>query len=239
MFLEERLQKPRIVFFDAGLVLLHPDGRRLQKAVAEITGREIESSDLVDAYRVAIRCRDLAPPVVLDEFPFWSAWCDCIGLKTFHAPALAAAIQELEHDEKKLWTVLDSDAVATLTRLAAAGVRTGVISNADGELLKDLGRAGLLEYLAPCIDSVVVGVDKPDPEIFLKAARAAGATAGECWMVGDDYLCDMAPTLELGFGASILFDPLIRDTPWPDIHTAHRLTDIARWVESDRCSNRI
>lgn len=43
-----------------------------------------------------------------------------------------------------------------------------------------------------------IGVEKPDPRIFLAALSAAGFTAEECVYVGDEFATDLVPAMELG-----------------------------------------
>jgi HAD superfamily hydrolase (TIGR01549 family) len=227
-----QLKTPRTIFFDAGLVLLNPDGERLMKVVAALTGRTIAQQLLVDAYRFVIHRRD--ETFDISGFPFWETWCTCIGLDPRYAVQFESAIHELERDRQKLWTVLDSDVVPTLTELGRRGIGAGVISNADGELLEDLERAGIGTFLNPCIDSVVVASAKPSPEMFRIAVGRANATVEQCWMVGDDYLHDIQPSLELGFGASILFDPIGLHLTRPGVVRIRRLTDLLKLLDGVR-----
>ncbi len=73
-----------------------------------------------------------------------------------------------------------------------AGVRLGIISNADGLIGQRLGELEILQVGAgvgvevECIiDSGAVGVAKPDPRIFHLALDAMGVSAGDAWYVGD------------------------------------------------------
>lgn len=159
-------RRPAIVFFDAGLVLLHPDGRRLQLLVKRVTGLTLPASCFVAAYRHAIHQRCSGSATAAATFPFWPAWCRWAGVPEQYASDLAAEIQRAESDAQKLWTDKDPDVEETLDALRAMGLRMGVISNADGELEADLSRAGLREYFECCLDSVRVGVCKPDRSIF-------------------------------------------------------------------------
>jgi putative hydrolase of the HAD superfamily len=65
----------------------------------------------------------------------------------------------------------------------AAGVRTGLLSNSWG------GRDYPLEQLRAIFDSIVisgeVGLRKPDPDIYLFAAKQAGVAPNECVFVDD------------------------------------------------------
>ena len=97
-------------------------------------------------------------------------------------------------------------AVEALTRLRAAGLVTGVISNSNGSVRQALERAGLAPLLDFVIDSTVVGIAKPDPRVFALGLEAAGVEAHEAVYVGDSYFVDVVGARGAGLGA-VLFDP--------------------------------
>ncbi|HVG78816.1 MAG: HAD family hydrolase [Candidatus Rokuibacteriota bacterium] len=100
----------------------------------------------------------------------------------------------------------DAQAVEALTRLRAAGLVTGVISNSNGSVRQALERAGLAPLLDFVIDSTVVGIAKPDPRVFALGLQAAGVNAHEAVYVGDSYFVDVVGARGAGLGA-VLFDP--------------------------------
>ena len=100
----------------------------------------------------------------------------------------------------------DPQAAEALTRVRAAGLITGVISNSNGSVAHALARAGLAPLLDFVIDSTVVGVAKPDPRVFALGLRAAGIDAHEAVYVGDSYFVDVLGARAAGLGA-VLFDP--------------------------------
>lgn len=76
--------------------------------------------------------------------------------------------------------------------------RLVLVSNFYGNIktvLQDFGIAGLFDKV---IESAVVGVRKPDPEIFRMGVRALGFAPEECLVVGDSYRKDIRPALEAG-----------------------------------------
>jgi FMN phosphatase YigB (HAD superfamily) len=64
---------------------------------------------------------------------------------------------------------------------------------------------GLTEYLHPVILSSRVTVRKPNPEIYLMAARQIGVAPEKCAYVGDNPIRDVEGTRAAGFGMMILF----------------------------------
>ncbi|MBC3844494.1 hypothetical protein GXW82_43210 [Streptacidiphilus sp. 4-A2] len=73
------------------------------------------------------------------------------------------------------------EASVLLSRLAASGVSVAVVSNSDGTIEETLGSLGLCQVgpgrgvpVAGIIDSHVLGVEKPDPEIYRTALDVCG-----------------------------------------------------------------
>jgi putative hydrolase of the HAD superfamily len=101
-----------------------------------------------------------------------------------------------------------------LAALAAAGVRLGVISNADGLIGSRLAEREILQVgpgpgvaMECVIDSGAVGVMKPDPRIFTLALDAMGLRAEQCWYVGDMAGIDVVGARRAGLHP-VLMDPL-------------------------------
>jgi HAD superfamily hydrolase (TIGR01662 family) len=81
----------------------------------------------------------------------------------------------------------------TLQRLAAAGLRLGLVSNAadEGNVQRLIDWAGLRRYFDPIVISAAVGLRKPNPAIFERVLRAWNLPAEECVMVGDTLGADI------------------------------------------------
>jgi FMN phosphatase YigB (HAD superfamily) len=98
------------------------------------------------------------------------------------------------------------DAPATLARLAARGVRLGVISNWDDTLPAILKEKGLARFFDTVVASTALGHAKPERAIFDYALGRIGAAAIESWHVGDDPRADALGAIDAGLGA-VLLDP--------------------------------
>lgn len=90
-----------------------------------------------------------------------------------------------------------------LERLAGR-YRLGVVSNFYGNLDGILRAEGLRAYFAVVADSGVLGVTKPDPEIFLHAARVLGTPPEECVMVGDSVPRDIKGAAAAGMKKALV-----------------------------------
>ena len=90
-----------------------------------------------------------------------------------------------------------------LERLSAR-YRLGVVSNFYGNLDGILRAEGLRAYFAVVADSGVLGVTKPDPEIFLHAARALETRPEDCVMVGDSVPRDIKGAAAAGMRKALV-----------------------------------
>ncbi|KAJ7703100.1 HAD-like domain-containing protein [Mycena rosella] len=89
-------------------------------------------------------------------------------------------------------------------------VRTAVVSNADSRILSVLKDLAFPAYLSPILLSESEGVEKPSPEIFLRALQRVNAelkdpiTPSECVHVGDELECDYIGARDVGMHALLL-----------------------------------
>ena len=93
-----------------------------------------------------------------------------------------------------------------LRRLRELGIPTAVVSNAlAGAASRQLQRRyGFAEYLGAQVYSDEVGMRKPNPGIFAKAAAELGVALGDCWYVGDTLDRDVLGARRAGVGRVIL-----------------------------------
>jgi putative hydrolase of the HAD superfamily len=111
------------------------------------------------------------------------------------------------HGERHLWSGIAADSHDALARLRRAGLRLGVVSNSDGRVEEALTAAGLRPYFDVVVDSMLAGVEKPDPAIFRTALDALGVTADEALYVGDLYEVDVLGANAAGMSAVLLVPP--------------------------------
>ena len=76
--------------------------------------------------------------------------------------------------------------------------RMVLVSNFYGNIEAILRDYGLAEYFDAVVESAVVGVRKPDPEIYRLGVKATGCEAKEVTVVGDSYSKDIVPATEVG-----------------------------------------
>ncbi|MDQ2918590.1 MAG: HAD family hydrolase [Verrucomicrobiota bacterium] len=85
-----------------------------------------------------------------------------------------------------------------LADLIARGFQLGVVSNGCGNVSKLCADFGYAPYLSVIIDSRRVGLYKPDPAIFIHAAKEVGREPETILMVGDSLARDVRPAKAIG-----------------------------------------
>ncbi len=119
-----------------------------------------------------------------------------------------------EHDRFNLWRRLPDEVPPALERAREAGLRLGIISNSEGQLVRLLERLELATPFEVVIDSGVVGLSKPDPAIFHRAAEALKLPPRACLYAGDIPDVDVRGAQDAGM-AGALVDAL-------DMHQGYR-----------------
>lgn len=124
-----------------------------------------------------------------------------------------------------------------LEELQKRGYILGIISNLIGtrEIPEWLEAEHFAPYFRSVVLSSVLGIRKPDPAIYLEAARRAAVQPAKCAYVGDNLKRDVTGTRAAGFGMVIILispsglaETTITDENRPDIiiHSLGALLDI-------------
>jgi putative hydrolase of the HAD superfamily len=133
-----------------------------------------------------------------------------------------------------VWRQPIPGARAAARRLAGAGIRLGVTSNADGTVADMLARNEVAQVgpgpgiaVEQITDSGVLGVAKPDPAMFLTTARALGLPPERVCHIGDSRRYDAEGAVAVGM-QGVHVDPLGLCAA-PDGH--HHAASLAAFVE--------
>ncbi|MER7207677.1 HAD family hydrolase [Streptosporangium sp. NPDC000239] len=118
--------------------------------------------------------------------------------------ALTAACSARAEAQRELFTLRD-DALGTLGAIRERGLAVGVLSDCTAELVRAWPELPLASLVDAAVLSCEIGRRKPDPELFLLAARRLGVTPGECLYVGDGGGRELTGATACGMTAFMLY----------------------------------
>ena len=145
--------------------------------------------------------------------------CDMVGI-----PEVGPQVARLGYEtflDPNSWTTFD-DVIPTLLALKARQLPLGLISNWDNSLESIIDGLGLRPYFGVVLSSAVVGLHKPQLEIFELAMRRMGATKEESMYVGDHIDADIKGAANAGM-KPVLID---RDNNYRDSEEYIRIQDM-------------
>ena len=208
------------LLLDAGGTLVFPDQELIANTLAA-HGCTLDPERVYEAHfrlvhQYDVHIREKAAPLTVSIATFYRDMMVRAGASKEAAESVVDTLVA-RHDEISLWTYTKPWVIETLELLKSRGVRMSVISNSDGRVRQQLEACGITPYLETVFDSHLVGVEKPDPVIFLHALDQLGLAAAECIYVGDFYSADVVGANRAGIGA-VHLDPLDAYGDWPGVH---------------------
>jgi putative hydrolase of the HAD superfamily len=237
-------EKVSAILLDAGGVLIFPEPASILPPL-RAAGVDPDLATLERAHYRAMATQDTeALPPVRDTW-----WRDYL-LSYIAACGVAADRAEPLADQMSrgirghAWAHVGLGVMDGLRAVAALGLPMGVVSNSDGSVEGDLRRLGVCHVpdgrepaaegipMGVILDSAVVGVAKPDPEIFRLALDALRIPPGGAVLhVGDSLRYDVAGALAAGL-QPVHMDPY-RFCPAPGGHRHVRsLAELAQALVS-------
>lgn len=96
-----------------------------------------------------------------------------------------------EQPRQNLWRSPIAGMIELVRELRRAAVPVGIISNSEGHLAELVAELGWSSDFDVVVDSGRLGIDKPDPRIFLHACAELGVPAAELLHVGDAWEADV------------------------------------------------
>jgi putative hydrolase of the HAD superfamily len=209
--------RAKAITFDATGTLIHSP-RRVE-IYAEVLGRHGVPAPPAEVRRlmaVVWQELDCRAEIGRDRFSahpegprgWWRRFLERLVEHLGASPPGPFAAAELYHrfGEAAAWEVYP-EVPAALAELAGRGFALGVVSNWDERLAPLLGALGLGEHLSAVVASAEVGVEKPDPRIFLAALARLGVEPREAVHVGDRRRDDVEGAQAAGMGALHLVRP--------------------------------
>lgn len=199
--------RPEAVFFDLDDTLVDETGsirEAVRQTVRELQPPGLDPDRVATAYLEASAAlwRRVTPArrgVTIRDMRRWT-WEEALRALGFGGP-LEPLLERYEALRDGVVRPFE-DAREVVEFLARNGLRLGIITNGESHLQRrKLERAGLDRFFEAVLTSQDAGVAKPDPRIFLEAARRVGVRPHACWMVGDLLDADVAGALRAGMTA--------------------------------------
>lgn len=153
------------------------------------------------------------------EEELWTRWL----APEYPAERIAPLAHELTYQFRQSMgrRVMADGCKEVINGLYERGYTLGIISNVitTSEIPDWLTAEDLQHYFKSVLLSSSFGRRKPDPSIYLEAARRAEVTPEKCAYVGDNFSRDVAGTRAAGFGMVVILpDPAEKDDPVPPEH---------------------
>jgi putative hydrolase of the HAD superfamily len=217
------------ILLDAGGVLVFPEPANVLPPL-RAAGVDPDLATLERAHYRAMATQD-QEPLPPARTSWWRnyllTYVAACGIAEDRAERLAAEMSQGIRGHS--WAHVGLGVTDGLRAVAGLGLPMGVVSNSDGSVEGDLRRLGVCHVadgpvpraggvpVGVVLDSEVVGVAKPDPEIFRLALDALGVPAGGGVLhVGDSLRYDVAGALAAGL-QPVHMDPY-GFCPAPDGH---------------------
>jgi len=138
------------------------------------------------------------------EAELWTRWL----APEFPAEKISSISKELTYQFRQTngRRVVVEDGKEVIVELHMRGYKLGIISNliSTKEIPEWLEEDGYEPYFSSVVLSSVYGKRKPDPAIYLEAAKQAGVAPENCVYVGDNLNRDVTGTREAGFGLAVI-----------------------------------
>ena len=202
----------RAIFLDVGTtVRIVVEDKKFsdnaKKELVELTGSSMSPDEfftlLEERYKV-LRKRAKETLIEASEKEMWTRWM----LPDFPSEKIAPFSSRLT----RLWRDSDGrriprpDVSLVVKELSRRGYILGIIANTitETEIPDWLEADQLSGYFKTVILSSILGIRKPNPEIYLEAARRVGVEPQYCVYVGDNMVRDVEGTHAAGYGMSII-----------------------------------
>ncbi len=135
-----------------------------------------------------------------------------LGVDANHAEAVAG----LRREHTRSVLMPREGAVETLEELDRRGFRRGLISVCSSDVEEVWDETPLAQHLDDVVLSCVVGLRKPDPQIYLLACERLGVEPHECLFVGDGANDELAGAERVGMRTVCILRPGADEALWPE-----------------------
>lgn len=189
------------IFFDIGNTLFFYDYDFLRGLILSRFDIEIDGALLAETHRRAQLEVVAEGFVTLTHGEIWEKthrrWLSLAGVEEARQGPIIDSIRS--HPFRHLfWTRMEEGTREMLDWFRERGVKLGVISNAEGQIMRILEHVGIDSRFDVVADSGIIGMAKPDAGIFRYALDSIGAAPERSLHVGDIYEIDVVGARNAG-----------------------------------------
>ncbi len=200
------------IFIDVGntlrvLVEDEPFQARARERIATLVGAQVSPESFceqLDARYKVYRKWAFETLIEASEKELWTRWM----LPDWPSAQVAPLVGELTFLYRQTMgrRFARPDAEQIVVELSKRGYCLGILSNTitEREIPEWLEEDGLSQYFPTVVLSSIFGRRKPDPAIYLEAARRAGVDPGRSAYVADNPSRDVPGSRRAGFGMVIM-----------------------------------
>ncbi|MFC2021895.1 HAD family hydrolase [Chloroflexota bacterium] len=234
----------KAVFFDwfNTLARYEPPREELQSQALQEFGIHISPQEIIPGLMIADRgyfeenavfpIRKRSPE---EQAKIWTRYQRTIltesGVNVSKEPDILVKIMKRVRElSQGMSFILFDDVLSTLKTLKEQNFTLGLLTNLDRDMNPICREMGMETYISFVVTSREVGVDKPNPPIFLAALQRAGVSASEAVHVGDQYKLDVIGARGVGI-TPILIDRYNLYSEVNDCPRIHSLTELTEYLQ--------
>ena len=196
------------VFLDAGGVLVFPNWQRISEVLAA-HGVQVAADALAAVEAQAKHHLDRSRTVKASNdtqrgWQYFNLILERAGVQLNAATDAALAELHAYHQASNLWEYMPDDVLPSLRAIGILGLKSVVVSNANGTICALAERIGIGAEVHCVLDSHTEGVEKPDPRFFEIALRRGRASRATTIHVGDIYEVDVVGARAAGIRPVLL-----------------------------------
>ncbi len=178
---------PALIFDLFGTLI---DGRsdelaheELSKFLAEVHEAAFSPDEHLAIYRKLVEGRDIGSADAV-----WAALIALSKQKDFKIAVSREDIETIHAEFHGRYALIYDDAEDALKKAKSAVGKLGLVSDADAVVAGTiLDALGLRKYFNVVVTSGELGIKKPDPKLFIEAARRLRVSTRECAVIGDSW----------------------------------------------------
>jgi putative hydrolase of the HAD superfamily len=211
------MREPKVIFLDAVGTLFGIRGSvgEIYQAIACQAGVEVSAPSLDQAFRQSFQASP--PPAFPDAEPAeipqreW-AWWKTIVQNTFTQVGAIERFDDFNAFFSQLYAYFATsqpwyvygDVLPALQYWQQQGIELGIVSNFDTRLYAVLEKLELRQFFSSITISAMVGVAKPEQQIFAAALHKHNCTPQQAWHIGDSLQEDYYGAKAVGIRAFLL-----------------------------------